>query len=405
MVYQKVKTKFNFYIDRAIDWTDTISTRSYSIQSPIISKNVRLVSQTLGDYGRVVTDFPRLDVFEVTGSQGCVIYIGHKSSSQVALMRTLFPGGYRENPQGRVALWQLSLCTQQWLQNADLVVCKVSRKFPVEPEVPYSFYNPIKIRQTLTIDKPLDELLESIGEREIRRDIQRNIRQVQDANFTYRFSHSIADFDHFYHAMYLPTIKDRFGEAANVTAYEGLLKYGMNKGGLLLLMLEGQAVAGSLMYIQNRTCFMLVGGILNNDSDLVKQGVNTAFYWYGIQWAISEGARSINFGATNAWQSDGVFYAKRRWGAKVVSYLLEHSNFLFLANKISPEWRAQLNKTGFLTGVKDKYLQVSIDSPSQPYTPSEIEKQKKQARNRGLDGIQIVTQGKKQNYFNDLEIS
>jgi hypothetical protein len=279
-----------------------------------------------------------------------------------------------------------------------MVVYKISRRFPGAPEAPYTFDNPIKIRQALTLDRPLDELLAQINKREIGRNIQRVIRQAQGSNFSYKFSRSIADFDHFYHHMYLPTAH-RFDEAAHIFSYEELLKYGMRRGGVGLLLLDDQAVRGSLMYIQNNICFMLVGGILNGDTKLREKGINTTFYWYTIQWAISEGAKCVNFGATNAWQSDGVFFAKRRWGAKVIDYLLEHSQYLFLANQFSPEWQEHLNQIGFFTRIQDKYLQIYIDELDQPYTSAEIEKRIKQAKSRGLDGIQIVSRGSKRNFL------
>lgn len=398
MSYQKLKTKFNFYIDRVIDWTDTLSTEANNIQSPLISENVRSISQAFGDYGRVCIDFPRLDVFEVVGPRGRIIYIGDRNPIQVALLRTLFSNNYQEIHQGRVALWQLSDNLQKWLEQADFVVCRLSRRSPWTPQAPYVFSNPIKIRQVLTLDKPLEELVAQISERDIRRNIQRAIRQIEASNLTYKFSRSMADFDHFYHNMYLPSAS-RFEDAAQIFSYEGLLKYGMKRGGLGLLALDGQVVRGSLMYIQNSTCFMLVGGILNGNAELRDKGINTTFYWYALQWAISEGAKWVNFGATNAWQSDGVFFAKRRWGPKVTDYLLEHSQYLFLANQFSPEWQDHLNQIGFFTRRQDKYLQIHIDDLDQLSTSAEIEKRVKQAKSRGLDGIQIVRRGSKHDFL------
>jgi hypothetical protein len=397
-VYQKVKTKFNFYIDRAIDWADTISTEANNIQSPKVSEKVRSISQAFGDYGRVCIDFPRLDVFNIVGPRGRIIYIGDRDPKQIALMRTLFSNTYQEVHEGRVALWQLSDNLQKWLEQADFVVCKLSRRSPWAPQALYVFDNPIKIRQALTLDKPLDELIAQVGEYKLRLNVQQAIRQVQAANFTCKFSQAIADFDYFYYNMYLPAAR-RFDEAALVFSYEGLLKYGMKRGGLLLLQLNDQPVGAVLVYIQNSTCFMLVCGMLNGDTDLRDKGINIAFYWYSLQWAISQGAKYINFGGTNAWKSDGVFFAKRRWGAKVVDYLLEHSQYVFLANQFSPEWRDHLNQTGFFTRVQDKYLQIHIDDLDQPYTSAEIEKQEKQAKSRGLDGIQIVSRGSKHNFL------
>jgi hypothetical protein len=88
MSYQKIKTKFNFYIDRAIDWADTLSTEANNIQSPIVNENVRSISQAFGDYSRVRIDFPRLGVFNIVGPRGHIIYIGDRTPNQITFYRS-----------------------------------------------------------------------------------------------------------------------------------------------------------------------------------------------------------------------------------------------------------------------------------------------------------------------------
>jgi hypothetical protein len=384
--YYIAKNALNFGVDRVVDWTDGITTASYGFRSQGWGKRSRSIARPIGDWGKFLTDFPRLDVSIVTSAQGKVVYAGRADACALRLMRTLFPEGYQESYAGRIPLWELPDRAKDWLKNADWVIFKVARKFPWRTDAVYAFENPIKIRQVLPLGTPPEKMLAG-GERQ---DIRRNVHRMLEEQYTSKFSHSLHDFQHFYHDMYLPTLRNRFGDAAEYEPYDGLLQAWMKRGGLLLLMLGDQVVGASLTFMQNRTCFMGDAAILAGDSRLVKRGIYIAFFWYGIQWALSQGAEKINLGPTDAWQSDPVFYAKQRWGAVVVERPLEHRKLLFLSDHLSDLWQERLDRIAFLTCFQGHHLRVCVENPRMPYTSEEQEERKNAAIRSGLDGIQIV---------------
>ncbi len=147
------------------------------------------------------------------------------------------------------------------------------------------------------------------------RGIRARLNHAKDMGLGYRFSHDAADFDRFYHEMYLPFVSRRHGQLASVSSYEALRTH-FERGGLLLITHGPEDVAGSVCYLQDGVLYAVEEGIVNGDPELLRIGINAFLYWCSFQWALQHKAHGFSLGASYATVADGAFNFKSHWGAR-----------------------------------------------------------------------------------------
>lgn len=153
--------------------------------------------------------------------------------------------------------------------------------------------------------------------------VRYEFRLTRKYGYTYRISHGAADFEHFYHEMYLPTMNDRHGQfvsAMSKVEAEIYFKYGF----LFLIEREGRWVAASLCYPQQKMLSFILLGVLNADRQLLKEGVIGALNVLRLEWANQQGYETVNFLGSDPFLQSGTFQFKRKWGARIT--VPEHEN-------------------------------------------------------------------------------
>lgn len=393
--FRKAKKTYYTLVNGGINGANRIVGASYGIRNRAIGEVVRSAARAWGAYATFLMNFPRYDVTKVSGEAGTIVYVGVADLYRVALMSTLLPEGYEEEALGREAAWRLPARTQEWLDTADLIVWRVSRKHPWRMPTAYTLENPLHIQLVLDLDKPPEALLEGGGR--VKSRLRQKVRKMQ-VSFTSRLSQSMDDFEHFYHRMYLPTLQKRFGDLAERLPYE-VLKGWMERGCLIQIVQGDQVIAAALNYVQNDVCFAGAIGYLDGEASWIEQGASIAVYWYTIEWAYQQGLARLDFIGANAWESNGVFHAKQQWGPRLGAFPYEHTKLVMGADRLSAVWQDRLNAMGFLTCVNGKYLRAYFENPAQPYGQAEIETLRTRATKRGLGGVQLIGPGTRRNFF------
>lgn len=366
---------------RLVNIGHTWADYSYRFENAHLQTSIQKLSKAISNSGKLVVDFPRLDMSIVSGEEGKIVYFGSDDSIRLNALGALFPHGFQETRLARIALWNLHDAVQHWLEDADLVVCHVSHLFPGIAPAPIAFDNPVRVQQIVPLRSSLDELLKG---RTIRKKINRYLRQ----DYRGWLSNAQNDFDHFYHRMYLPSARRRFGTKCVVQPYTLLLSQ-FRSGSLLFLSLDGETVGGSLVHLQNGTWFDRYSGFLDGEPEMLQRGVSIILYWYSLKLAIERGAARANFIDSNAWCSDGVFEHKRSWGAVVHEDPHMFGKLLFRAKQLSPIWQDKLNKIGFLTQTERGFLRVYHQHDC--HTPNDIDARLAHAAHTGLQGVRLLS--------------
>jgi len=347
-----------------------------------LEKMARLV----GNMSRLFQEFPRRTVYKLSGTNWTIVFVGKGARAEnIAEIQHLFFAGEKMTPQkiGRIALWRLpTQCQHWWAEGVDLIVGESSRISPYWPQTPLRFSVPGWVQQVVELPDDLDNLLGN--------HMKHNVRHAQKANFSWYFSQSKEDFDHFYYKMYVPYIKDRYGSRALMASYTSQWQKFV-RGGLIVITQNDTPVGGLVCYIRNKTCYAMDGGVLDGNPDFLKKGIYILFDWFSINWAHQRGVRVFDMGNTRPWRSNGVFDYKSRWRSKVVRTRRIYGVWIFLAQNMPLTLQEHINQIGFISEVKGKFYATLLDTEQLPLSIAEIDRQLSMAQKEGLDGLLLVS--------------
>jgi Acetyltransferase (GNAT) domain len=387
----EAKKRLNMLVQETINRCHGLMDKADAMQNLALRTFVQSAAARTADFCQLFTQIPRMDATRVEGALGHVIYVGENDADKVALLETLFPDGYTETDLGRVSLWKLPVLTQDWLQDNDLVVCRVSNFFPWRIPAVYAFANPLQVNQVARLAETVEEMLAGHPMRHARREISR----MEKHKLSVRFSHSPEDLELFYHRMYAPTARHRHQKHAVVMPYHFFQEL-FQKGFIEFLALDGQDIVAGINKIEDGTYHFSSMGLMDGNREWLKYDVNVGLYWYGMKYAIEAGVPYANLGISNAWVSDGVFHFKTMWRTRVEPYRYIRDQLLVRANNLSPEWQERLNQIGFINRINHQYLRVYINPPA-----SSLQELSDLAIKDGLDGIQVVRADESQNFIPD----
>ncbi len=384
---KQIKAWFNYVLDRVIDLCNMFLMDAYQLPWPVAQTTAHQLARYIGDLCWLISNFPRVSVYELTGPDWRIVFVG-EDEGRKEISHLFFDEEVRQRELGRMALWSLSVQSQRWLaEGVDLVICELSRIHNNFRKVSFTFAVPSWIQQVVDIPETLEVLI-SGGER---RSLRHRIHRAKKAGFTYRFSQSKSDFDHFYCHMYLPFVKSRHADLALVTPYHHQWRRWFKRGGLIIANQNNKPVAGVLCYISNGTCFPIEEGVLEADTRIIRQDINTFLIWSAAAWAHEQDARTLDLGGSHAYRSNGAFAYKRRWRARVARRKRIYSTWTFLAQNPSPSLQDHINRLGFITEIDGGFYGVLLSNDAMPVSEDEIAEELKAAERDGLDGLVLVT--------------
>jgi len=186
---------------------------------------------------------------------------------------------------------------------------------------------------SLNLRRSIDNIMKRSSRRR-----RRDIKRLESFNYSYTISRDNEnDFDFFYRKMYFPYTKKRFKRAAKFETYLGLKALYRRNGGIIFVKKEETPIAGILFQIRGETLHALRSGVYEGDHNLIMDLAGQAALSFLIDWAKMKGMRSLDYGSTLPFFSDGIFAYKKEWGM----FVEDHSNQLFCALKLN------LNKGSF----------------------------------------------------------
>jgi hypothetical protein len=341
-----------------------------------------------GDVVLIMRDFPMVKAYLLEGEAGRIIFIGR----EILEFKHLF---FQNQPviQGEsqaIWSWQLPLKTKDWQANgADMVVFGVSRYFPWRAKSAYCISTPKWVSQFFIIPENCDEPPPGNISRALKK-IYRN----NQGRLDYRFSRDLADFDLFYHKMYRPYVSNRHGEFVYVESYEYLLKW-FTKGGVIIVNYDGEPTGGVLVLIKGDCIYLAESGIFNGDPNLQKKGISRVSIWSSVQWSKLHGCKKVQMGGSYALRSNGVFQYKTFWNTGVEDfYGFIRNEWMFYLENPKSNILNYLNSLGIIHEKNHSYYATWFATKENDL-PKEIQEATKAVNTDGLDGIVLLTSGKK----------
>ena len=168
---------------------------------------------------------------------------------------------------------------------------------------------PSFVRSVLDLSGSFEDVRTKLHE-----NIRRSIRKIQGTQYTIK--HDEKTLKHFYYNMYIPYIKDRFGERAFIIHYAKMKRL-LKAGFLLVVQKEKSWLSGAICRVRNRQFVIELIGVEGGDVQLLRQGALDALYYYSIIIALEKGCEKINFGNSRPFLNTGLVQYKKKWGTQI----------------------------------------------------------------------------------------
>jgi hypothetical protein len=225
------------------------------------------------------------------------------------LLDLAFGDSYRKHHAGRVWLWSLSRAVKEKGHGCALALIGVRGPYLRFVKLADSFLIPTWVRGEVDIP---------VGSSVLRNaSVKSDIRQIRKHQFHFSITKDPRHFREFYHRMYVPYISAAHGRGAFIRPYEAM-KREFDHCELLLVMKEGQSIAGILLTYEKPTPRLWSLGVRDADRRHVKEGAVTALFYFSFMHLEKNGYRVANVGLTRPFLDDGVLRYKKKWGVRIV---------------------------------------------------------------------------------------
>ena len=249
------------------------------------------------------------------GGRLCFLFVGREAFS-LYLSDLVFKKPPQVEQEGMVFVWRLKHIPNGVSSDVDAVLVSCDRFYKRWLEKAGLFVFPHFVDMVLDTSKDLKELIHGLSH-----STKDDVRKVNKNVFSFEISSNISKMKTFYVDMYLPTLKNRVGETDVFIPDFVFLKY-LQKSGYELMVIshKGIEVCGVLFEQKDDMMMLRYAGVLHGDTDLIKKGAFSAFYYFFMIYAKDQKVNKVDFGGTRPFFDDGLFEYKRKWGMRVELY-------------------------------------------------------------------------------------
>ena len=247
----------------------------------------------------------------MAGSQAAIDNIAHRYFACPPQRETL----------GSRPLWKLPSILKQLSASADLVIARVDRLSARLFFHTNHLVVPEGVGSRLTVPEDPDKMTR------MNHSLKADLRRIRRERLTAELSHTEADFETFYHTMYVPYMQRRHGSLAFIRNLHNMHR-AFRRGGILWVRCDGQRIAGNLFQQRDDVLNLLGVGTTGGDLRLMKEGASAALYFFLIKYARERRCTAIDFGSSPPALTDGLLRYKRKWGAQLSAQPLTYYDYL-----------------------------------------------------------------------------
>ena len=297
---------------------------------------------------------------------------------------------YREDPiregLGKVFIWKIKSKINSSIPKPDLIFIGVDEFFSRFLSREGFTIIPQWILFMLDLSKPLPETRKSSKNESLSSDL----RRIRKYKYSYKMTRDSADFEHFYHHMYLPYLPKRFGKSTILSDFHSM-KLIFEKGQLLLVKRGNEYISGNIIVMNNKSAFSACIAVKEGKMEYLKQGASAASYYFTILWAKERGYKSLDFGHCRPFLKDGVFCYKKKWSTEIRRSKRIRDVLGMKICNFSRGTHDFLTKNPFLFIDQDQLKGLILAEQGHPLTLEEIRSLSKTYHIPGLDCLVIVS--------------
>jgi hypothetical protein len=243
------------------------------------------------------------------------------------------------------------------------------------------------VRQKYDVPDSWDGVLASFRKNTRKTDL----RKVRKYGLTYRITQSERDYREFYHWMYVPYLRKRFGDEVIIEPEWKVLRQ-CRKGALMHIVRDDRVVAAVLLHrLGGRLAYVWVGVPDGLDAEL-RHGAFSALYYYTIMYGYRHGCDEIDFLGSRPLLNDGLFRYKRKWGTYVEDSPVPRGDILLAPVRFSEPVKSFFRRNHFI--VRDGSALVGkILVHGAAQSEDELARTYTRLYTRGLRGLKLYSLG------------
>ena len=222
---------------------------------------------------------------------------------------------------GSVSLRRLPRHVEGMIAGCDLVLASVPRAWGARFGPNY-LRVPALIGASLRVGRDLETTLAAAS-----RTVRAEARRARDCGYDWTYSRSLADFDRFYDAHYLPFVRSRFhGLGRPRSRHE--LRREFRRGGMIWLHHRGRPVGGEIVRVTGHSLRAVAEGVDPVWLADRQPGAQAALNLATCELALQRGLSEIDLGGTMPSLRNGVLRNKKAWGARFAPWHDSHRDIL-----------------------------------------------------------------------------
>lgn len=177
---------------------------------------------------------------------------------------------------------------------------------------------------------------------------QEATRMLRKYGYESRLTRELRDFEHFYHTLYMPYLRKRFGSGAVAVDLDRFLSE-CRRGAVLQLVRDDTVVGAALLRRIGNT-MAIIWSALHPEMQLSSaRGATDTMDYFSLLYAHLKGCRWLDFGPSRPDLEDGLLRYKSKWGAMITPGLIPQSQIWLGCTGKSAVEHEFLRRHAFLT--------------------------------------------------------
>jgi len=285
------------------------------------------------------------------------------------------------------------------LENKNYLLHLAFADFPAEQALGrrwlWTLLPPVRKRESDRVDLRIIELYESQrrwlrrgfqffvpcwigGEVDIRGRIERlqrsknakvDLRRIQKSETAYEVTRDPKAFEYFYSKMYVPYIKNRYGDRAFLMSHEDMVgKLGCSE--MFFVTIRGERVAGDILLYEGERARAWSTGVKDGDPSYVKAGAMKALDYLRYQYLAERGYKALNMGGSRSFLLDGVLRHKRELKVRLCDHAKHYFSLSLTAGSAGAA--AFVANNPFIYESKGVYRGALFIGPGLPLSPERL---------------------------------
>ena len=256
-----------------------------------------------------------MPIYRINKDDFTVIQIGHETTDPY-IDQLVYGEEFTRKKIGHVRGWKIEGAIRYWEVRADLILFRSSLFRPPIKVSNRMLLVPYFVSQIVYLPPVAEDLLSSFKD-QLGRHAKNDIKRIQRNEFEYEITRNKELLYNFYHKIYVPYVKKRFSNSADLVPWPVFRDLYGDKD-LLLIRKEGRIAAGAVrQQIGNTYHSMLSGILLEEKYNFLKAGVGNALYWFTFIEAQRRGCCKVDLGTSRPFLKDGVLNYKKKWCSRV----------------------------------------------------------------------------------------